>query len=307
MQFKRLTVLFILFLWLLFSVKITPTAANSAQPKNEIILTVGGEKNKEILMLNLKTDQLVNLTNDPSDDMNPQVSPDGKSLVFYSDRSGTNQIYSMNIRTKKVTRLTNNDSEDFDPSYSPDGTLIVFKSTRDDGRGDIFTMRVDGSQQKNITPILYNTEEWDPTFSKNGTKIVFVIRKDVDDLTDEIYTMNIDGTKIQQLTKNKVADWYPSINPQTGTIVYVSKDQEHDTDALFTMNIDGSDKRVLSTRPGQYADPSWNTAGNRIIFINGNGKNYDLYIMQADGKNTKKIMSTSHDELSPVFLPTLRK
>ncbi|HVZ58620.1 MAG TPA: DPP IV N-terminal domain-containing protein [Patescibacteria group bacterium] len=283
-----------------------PFRVESASIPHDYILYVSDKTgNQDIYSYDLVTKESANLTDHAGDDMNPQLSPDGKTMIFYSDRSGTNQIYSMSLTTHKTIRLTFDNGEDYDPSFSPTGHLIVFKSTRDDKRGDIFLMQANGRDQTNLTPWRDLTEEWDPIFSSDGKKIIFVSRHGANAASDEIFSMDLDGKNLQQLTKNSVSDWYPSINPQTGQIAFVSKDPVTHTDAIFTMNLDGSHKKVISHPLGNSDDPSWDTTGKKIIFINqtNNDAIYTVYTMNADGTDTKQIIKTHNDELSPLFSP----
>ena len=61
------------------------------------------------------------LTNNPANDMVPSWSPDGKKIVFDSDRDGNLEIYVMNADGSNQIRLTYNPADDWDPSWSPGG------------------------------------------------------------------------------------------------------------------------------------------------------------------------------------------
>ena len=126
---------------------------------------------------------LIQLTNDPSDDISPSWSPDGRRLAFTSDRSGDNEIYIIDpdageqryfrkdgtevsaedynkllsiFKGRVITEaadplnVTNHPADDGSPVWSPDGTQIAFTSTRDDN-GEIFVMNADGTNPINIT------------------------------------------------------------------------------------------------------------------------------------------------------------
>ena len=72
------------------------------------------------------------LTSAPNLNENPNWSPDGRRIVFDSDRAeaGNLEIYSMRADGTDVRRLTDSPALDALPAYSPDGKQIVFVSDR---------------------------------------------------------------------------------------------------------------------------------------------------------------------------------
>lgn len=258
--------------------------------------------NQDIYSYDLKTKKRVNLTQNPSQDMNPQVSPGGKYIVFYSDRDGDNEIYRMRLKDGEIMQLTHNNAEDYDPTYSPDGKSIAYKSTADDKKGDIFLMQANGTNEKNLTAVRKNTEEWDPSFTSDGKHILFVIRKNNNPLTDELAIMTTDGNEVRMLTKNAVPDWYPSLHPTKNWLAFVSKTDPTTDDDIFMSTLSGESRTQMTTLAGNDCDPAWNASGSKLVFINDFDGDYDIYTMNADGSNVEKLIDTTADELSPVFL-----
>ncbi|HEV2756822.1 MAG TPA: Calx-beta domain-containing protein [Actinomycetota bacterium] len=84
----------------------------------------------------------------------PEISPDGRKLVFASNRAGGDyEIYVLDLTAAGATptALTSNADDDFTPSWSPDGAKIAWTSHPNGGRADIFTMNANGSAQTNLT------------------------------------------------------------------------------------------------------------------------------------------------------------
>jgi hypothetical protein len=82
------------------------------------------------------------LTNTPTvDNYFPRLSPDGRRIVFSSNRDGDGDLYVINVDGTGERRLTSGTRDDGSASWSPDGTEIVFDSNRD-GDYELYKMNV---------------------------------------------------------------------------------------------------------------------------------------------------------------------
>lgn len=66
------------------------------------------------------------VTEDPFVDERPSWSPDGRWLLFHSDRDGVYNLYAYDVETGRLFRLTNVVTGAFDPAMSPDGKTLFF-------------------------------------------------------------------------------------------------------------------------------------------------------------------------------------
>ncbi len=87
----------------------------------------------DIYILNTATNALKRLTNDYYDDRDPDISPDGRYIVFASDRTsfGIEQSYNLflySIEDESIDYLTVGKQIDHSPHFSPDGRNIIFTS-----------------------------------------------------------------------------------------------------------------------------------------------------------------------------------
>ena len=82
--------------------------------------------------------------------MHGDWSPDGRSIVFDSERSGDREIYVMKGDGSGVRRIAESPDRDGYPRWSPDGTRIAFHSRRT-GSFRIFVMSADGSGQRQLS------------------------------------------------------------------------------------------------------------------------------------------------------------
>jgi TolB protein len=118
------------------------------------------------------------------DDVEPQFSPDGSSIVFTRFKSPRKSaIHRVGVDETGLERLTKWRLNASDPDWSPNGKKIAFDSGdfngETDGGGNIHVMRADGSKRKKLTdhrrlrkgdPFkLANNPVWSPS----GTQIMF--------------------------------------------------------------------------------------------------------------------------------------
>ena len=94
----------------------------------------------DIYSLELATNNMQRITDHSSSSQtSPRLSPDGRTLLFLSDKNGINNIYSMDLQTGKEFPLTNSISGLYQLSLSADGTKLAFSSLTESGF-DIFLM-----------------------------------------------------------------------------------------------------------------------------------------------------------------------
>lgn len=95
-------------------------------------------------VMNADGSRLRVLTDGKFNDQVPNWSRDGQRLLFFSDRSGKNQIYTMKPDGSDVRRVAVTDSDEVAAFWSPDNKRISFSSERD-GNTQIYVMNRNGS------------------------------------------------------------------------------------------------------------------------------------------------------------------
>lgn len=161
---------------------------------------VEGFENSEIYTIGIDGSNLIKLTDNPAKDYFPKFSPDGKSIVFSSERDGNIQLYSMNNGGGNVKRLMVNEFVDNSADFSPDGQYIIFDSNRG-GNSDIYKISADGTGAvQNITN--NSAGNYEPCYSPDGSMIAYRSNKDLkDNAAYDIFTMSEDGSNQVNITQ----------------------------------------------------------------------------------------------------------
>ncbi len=151
-----------------------------------------GSVNGEIYAADPDGRNPLRLTKNRCADINADWSPDGRRIVFSSDRRGNNlDIYTMRPNGTNIRRLTTYRGEDSDPRWSPDGREIAYvrgpgEDAINHSAANIFVMRSDGSHVRKITR--FDRELESPAWSPDGRRIAFISGVDV-------YVMKSDGSR----------------------------------------------------------------------------------------------------------------
>jgi Tol biopolymer transport system component len=217
---------------------------------------------------------------------------------------GDFEIFTMNQDGTGLTQLTENAAFDSNPEWSPDGGQIAFESDRE-LFSDIFVMNADGSGQTNVT----NNRAFDrsPTFAPDGERIIFDsnLSAGVDNPTGdtEIFSVNLDGTELAQLTNNTARDFQPDFAPDGRKIAFVS-DRDF-APGIYTMNADGAKQKKVSRSSGTvFASPSYAPNGRSIAFTSNRDGGDDVYAMNVHGSAQKRLtVNGIPRDAGPVFSP----
>ena len=148
------------------------------------------------------------LTEAPSIETSPSFSPDGKRIVFESDRSGTPQLYIVGIDGGEPTRISFGEGRYGSPAWSPKGDMIAF--THQEGeKFFIGIMRTDGSEEKKLTESFLDEG---PTWAPNGRVVMFTRVTPGGNGQPRLHSVDITGRNMRPLNLDFAASdpsWGP--------------------------------------------------------------------------------------------------
>jgi len=107
----------------------------------------------------------------PGIDYDPVWAPDGKSIVFTSDREGSADLFRVQPDGTGLERLTTNAAYDDQAAFAPDGKQLVFVTTRNGGHANLWTLDLQTRRGKPLTTGAGG--DFRPSWSPDGRWIAF--------------------------------------------------------------------------------------------------------------------------------------
>ena len=210
----------------------------------------------DIYVTDLQGNIINQLTKEPGYDAEATLSPNGDKIVFTSIRSGDLELYTMNIDGSDVRQITDELGYDGGAFFSPDGTKLVFRASRPKSKEDI-------DEYKSLL--------------KDGL---------VMPTSMEIYTCNVDGSDLKQITSLGQANWCPFFHPSGEKIIFSSN---HTAKRgfpfnLYMIDINGENLEKVTSDETFDAFPVFSYSGKHLVFSsnrnNGGTRSTNLFLAE---------------------------
>ena len=159
---------------------------------------------------------------------------------------------------------------------------------------------------RNIKQLTFGGENAEAYFSSDGKQLIFQSKRDGRSC-DQIYTMNVDGSKVRMVSNGDGRTTCSYFLKGNKRILYGStrlggKECPPNPDFsqgyvwpvypqydIFTAKPEGSDIRRLTNTAGYDAEATVSPDGKRIVFTSERDGDLDIYTMDVDGTNVKRL------------------
>ena len=236
-------------------------------------------------------------------DRQPFYSPDGRRVVFTSNREGNMDIWEMTLASGSVRRLTDNPADDWDPYLSRDGKYLLWSSKRS-GNYEVWIANADGTEPRQLSRDGVDAEN--PAMAPDGQGGEWVYYGSYGSEKSGIWRMRLDGSGAMRVIAGTLRD--PSPSPDGN---YVGLIDASDTDhfrirvariadgAFVSFSLDTSLNPATGT---QGARIRWMPDGRSLIFggsgISGNGVYVQAFDPDRDTTATRKQVATLDSALA---------
>ncbi|MET0532747.1 MAG: amidohydrolase, partial [Steroidobacter sp.] len=198
-------------------------------------------------------------------DMQPRYSPDGKSIVFTSDRGGGDNLWLMDRNGGALSQLT---KEDFrllnDPAWHPNGRYVAgrkhFTTRRSLGTGEIWFYNIDGGDGVQVVKRSneeYQKELGEPTFSADGKYLYytqnatpgnrFAYAEDVNNQVFNIKRVELANGETSTAVSGAGGSVRPTPSPDGRYLAFIRRLRTPETlkTALYTQDLQSGETKLL--------------------------------------------------------------
>jgi tricorn protease len=245
------------------------------------------------------------LTNNPAYDHNVTWAPDGKSIIFASDRSGHEDLYLLQpddpehpelveAHRFKTKQLTNTPEAEIGAGFSPDGKKVAFIRS-----GKLWTMNPDGSDQKAIVDAVQVIDyDWSP-----DSKWFVYARLD-GSFSCDLFIVPAAGGESKNITRyatyNSDVTWSSTgqkiafvSQRRGGQFMYVLSLQrpavEKAPAAPYDIEWDEVHLRATEVSPYPAESGSISPDGSKVAFRSSGTGGDDLYVANSDGSGVSRL------------------
>jgi Tol biopolymer transport system component len=248
----------------------------------------------------LGSDEAIELTSGPGYDYQPDVSKDGRSVVYVKYDRDAMELYLLDLASGASRPLTSGGHVNVEPRISPDGRRLAYVSTELHGRFHVVlldlasgaTERLTGETRSDLPRYYYSPydHEISPTWTPDGSEIVFVSNRGHIHGTGGFFRMKAEpGAEAREIHYEET-NWKarPDISPDGRRIVYPSY-VGRPWHQLWVMPASGGDVFPLTYGEYDNTSPRWSPDGTKIAFISNRSGSTGIWIQEVVGGRTWRL------------------
>ncbi|HQR92647.1 MAG: amidohydrolase [Sphingobacteriia bacterium 35-40-8] len=188
------------------------------------------------------------ITKGLSFDAHPRFSPDGKKILFTSDRSGADNLWVLNLQTNDTLQITKTNVDDYPSAvWTPDGKYIIASKGR--RLPKLWMYHVDGGGGIQLNDQPGNQKTIDPFVSANGKWVYFSQRNGPWNYNAllpqyQIGAYNIEKGAYSTITSRYGSAFTPTLSKDGKWMVYGTRHE--DKTGLILRNLISGEERWLA-------------------------------------------------------------
>lgn len=219
------------------------------------------------------------LTSDPAQDVMPEIAPDGRKVVFTSDRNGNWDVFVMSVDGGPATQITFDDAHELHPTWSPDGTRLCYCRFNDrTARWELWTVSLERPGVRTFV-----CEGMFPRWSPDATtdRILFQRARKRGSQLYGVWTIDLTEAggvnPTEVVAAGDAAIMHPTWSPDGTRIAFTSVDRPEVSEDgmpvesdIWVIDADGMGRTALTSGGFRNMRPTWATDG-RVYFTSNRG------------------------------------
>jgi TolB protein len=222
----------------------------------------------------------------------PSVSPDGRQVVFCSERDSVWELYSVRPDGSGLRRLTHTAEEELVPRWTRDGRLVAMGVAGD--RTRLHVIGTDGSSQ-----VLAEQRAVGMAISNDGRRIAYGVGTWG---RNRVYVADRDGSHARALTDSSCSWFNLAWSPDDRMLAAARTDAARNLQ-VWLIDVDDVGRHALThfaQRDGRPQWPAWSPDGTRIaiqagLYDRDHPERSDAYIWVVDVASGRATRLGSHD------------
>ena len=259
-------------------------------------------------------------------DFEPDISADGKWLVFTSLRHALNpDLYLKQTNGATATRLTSDPAAEVEPAFSPQSDKVAYATNRANNY-DIWVVGVDGTNPTRLTSA--TADEFHPSWSPDGKQIVYCAFG-TRSRQWELWVVSVENPSVKKfIGYGRYPRWCP--NPEVPKIAFqLNRYRGSHWYSIWTVDyIDGEARfptEIITSMQHACIRPAWNPDGSKLSYctvtmpaasetqspndpytptaVATDRTARDVWIVDLDGRNNHRLTSSDGADEAPTWSP----